>query len=74
MAPDDKKQVAKTADKPKKAFEATYTVEELVQAADEFKTSKVVVRAALTKAGKTSYTMREASLLVDKLKNKEVKA
>lgn len=74
MAPDEKKQVVKTAEKPKKAFEATYTVDELVKAADDFKTSKVVVRAALTKAGKASYTMREASQLVEKMKNKEVKA
>lgn len=61
--------------KAAKSFVATYTVPELVEAASsEFGTSSVIVRAALKKAGKKTYTMREAKQLVEKMKNKEVKA
>lgn len=59
---------------PKK-YEPTYTIPELVQAAKaEFKTTTVVVSAALTKAGKNAYTLEEAKQIIDKMKNKEVKA
>lgn len=63
------------AKETKKVFEATYTIPELVEAAkSEFNTTSIVVRAALAKAGKESYTMREAKQLVERFKNKEVKA
>ena len=58
----------------KKAFEATYTVKELIDAAQNLGTSKIVVRAALTKAGKDEYTMKEATNLIERMKNKEVRA
>lgn len=78
MANEGKKQEAKTA-KPAKDFEATYTVEELVAAATNLGTTKVVVRAALTQAGKDTYTMSEAMELINRMKtkktsNKEVRA
>ena len=64
----DKKQEAPviTAPKqPQKKYEATYTIPELVAAAaTEFKTSTIIVRAALTKAGKESYTLREANQII----------
>ena len=60
--------------KSTKEYEATYTVEELVQSAVNLGTTKTVVRAALTQGGKESYTMNEATKLIDKMKNKEVKA
>ena len=60
---------------PQKEYEATYTIPELLAAAaTEFKTTTVIVRAALTKAGKSAYTLKEAKELIDKMKNKEVKA
>ena len=61
--------------KKEKPFEATYTIPELVNASkSEFNTSSIVVRAALTKAGKEMYTMKEAKQLVERMKKKEVKA
>lgn len=71
MASDDVKQ-----EKPKKAStEAKYTIAELVgAAASEFGTTTVVVRAALKKGGKQSYTLKEAKQLIHRMKNKEVKA
>ena len=61
--------------KPAPAFEATYTIPELLEAAaTEFKTNRVVVRAALNKAGKETYTMNEAKRIINEMKNKEVKA
>lgn len=62
------------AKSPKKIFNPTYTIDELVAAAAEFETSSVVVRAALTKEGKTSYTKVEATRLIRRMKNKEVSA
>lgn len=59
---------------PKKEFEATYTIAELVDSAANFKTNRVVVRAALAKGGKSAYTLKEAKQLIEKMKNKEVKA
>ena len=59
----------------KKTFETTYTVPELVAAATtEFETSTIVVKAALTKGGKESYTMKEAKHLIERMKKKEVRA
>lgn len=72
MEPEKKAVEVKKPQKP--VFEATYTIAELVDASAEFKTNRVVVRAALTKAGKDAYTMREARQLIEKMKNKEVKA
>ena len=69
--------MASTTKKQQEAvkFEATYTIEELVDAAKtEFHTNSIVVRAALTTAGKTTYTMKEARELINRMKNKEVKA
>ena len=60
--------------KPTKAYEATYTVDELTAASSRFGTSRVTVRAALTKGGKESYTMAEAKQHVERMKNKEVRA
>ena len=60
--------------KPAKEYEATYTVEELVQSANNLGTTKTVVRAALTQGKKESYTINEAKNLINKMKNKEVKA
>lgn len=60
--------------KPQKAFEATYTVDELLTASGAFGASRVIVLAALTKGGKESYTMEEAKQLVERMKNKEVRA
>lgn len=59
---------------PKKEYEATYTIAELVDAHAEFKTTRVVVRAALSKAGKEAYTLKEAKQLIERMKNKEVRA
>ena len=71
---EEKKEVTK-AKETKKAYEATYTISELANAAkSEFNTTSIVVTAALTKAGKETYTMREAKQLVERFKNKEVKA
>lgn len=61
-----------TASAPKKEFEATYTIAELLGV--DFGTSSVIVRAALKKGGKESYTMNEAKTLINTMKNKEVKA
>lgn len=68
------KEVKKEIPTPKKEFEATYTLAELVDAAADFGTTRIVVRAALTKAGKDAYTLKEAKNLIDKLKNREVRA
>lgn len=58
-----------------KAYEATYTIPELLTAAEaEFKTTTIVVRAALTKAGKRAYTLKEAKQIIDAMMKKEVKA
>ena len=57
-----------------KTFEATYTIPELVDASSQFGTNRVVVRAALSKAGKEAYTMKEAKQLIEEMKNKEVRA
>lgn len=70
-----KPEVKKDLTPVKKPFEATYTIPELVNAAKtEFKTSRIVVRAALTKAGKEMYTMKEAKFIIERMKKKEVKA
>lgn len=61
-------------EKIQKAYEATYTIAELVEASSQFGTNRVVVRAALSKAGKEAYTMKEAKQLIEKMKNKEVRA
>ena len=56
-------------------YEPTYTIPELVAAAKtEFKTTTVVVSAALTRAGKNAYTLEEATQIINKMKTKEVKA
>lgn len=58
-----------------KAYVPTYTIPELlVASATEFNTNKVVVRAALTKAGKNAYTLEEAKQIIEKMKYKEVNA
>lgn len=74
MSVNEEKQEAKTT-KAQKVFEPQYTVEELVSAAkSEFDTTSIVVRAALEKAGKKSYTIREAKQLIERMKKKEVRA
>lgn len=65
----------KTSVKETKTFEASYTIPELVEAAkSEFNASSVLVRAALTKEGKKSYTLKEAKEVIERMKKKEVKA
>ena len=79
MANDVEKAKEIKAEKPekpqitKKAYEATYTIAELVDASAKFQTNRSVVRAALSKAGKKAYTMREATQLIERMKNKEVR-
>ena len=69
---------AKTSTKqaePKKepVYVEKYTVNELAEAAKTaFKTDKVIVLAALTAAGKDSYSMDEATRIVTNFRNKEV--
>ena len=68
MASTEKKQVAKK-------YEPTYSIPELLEAAKtEFKTTTVVVSAALSKAGKNAYTLEEAKQIINQMKTKEVKA
>lgn len=62
----------KSVAKPK--YEPTYTVQELVDASADFNTTSIVVRAALNKGGKETYTMKEAKQLIERMKNKEVRA
>ena len=72
MASTERKQ---GTNKTAKKYEPTYTVPELLAGAKtEFNTTTVVVRAALTKAGKDAYTLEEAKQIINKMKNKEVKA
>ena len=64
-----------TAKKTEPVYESKYGLEELATAAKEaFNTRPLIVRAALKQAGKTEYTMTEATKIVEKFKNKEVKA
>ena len=71
---EEKKETTK-AKEPTKVYEAKYTISELAKAAkSEFDTTSIVVTAALTKAGKEAYTMKEAKQLVERFKHKEVKA
>lgn len=56
------------------AYETKYTIEELAEAAHAFDTVAIIVRAALKTAGKSEYTMAEATDIIKKFKNKEVKA
>ena len=58
---------------PKKGFEATYTIAELMDACDSFKTTRVVVKAALAKAGKEAYTLKDAKEIIDRFKSKKTK-
>lgn len=77
MATTDKKQKPNQEVKvpeAQKAYEATYTIEELVDASATFKTNRTVVRAALSQAGKEAYTMKEATQIIEKMKTKEVRA
>lgn len=67
-----KQEVKQTA--TKKVYEPTYTVKELMEAHKEFETNSIVVRAALTKGGKDTYTKKEASQLIERMKKKEVKS
>ena len=54
-------------------YETKYGIEELAKAAKEaFGTHPLVARAAMKQAGKTEYTMAEATEIVGKFKNKEV--
>lgn len=73
---DVKKEVPKQevkAENPKKAFEATYTIAELMEVCAYFKTTRVVVKAALAKAGKEAYTLKEAKEIIDRFKSKKTK-
>ena len=56
------------------AYETKYAIEELADAAHAFDTVPIIVRAALKTAGKNEYTMAEATDIIAKFKNKEVKA
>ena len=68
-----KQDVKQTANQ-KKVYEPTYTIAELMEASKEFETNSIVVRAALTKGGKETYTKKEASQLIERMKKKEVKS
>ena len=71
--PETKKPEVK-AEKAAPVFEAKYTMAELLDAAKNLGTNRVVVRAALTSAKKDAYTMNEAKQLIDRFKHKEVNA
>lgn len=74
MAADAEKKETKAV-KKESVYEATYTIPELLKAAEtEFETTSVVVRAALKQAGKKSYTLNEAKKLIERMKHKEVRA
>lgn len=71
----DKKETKTEVQAVKAPYESKYGIDELAAAAKTaFDTSAIMVRAALKTAGKTEYTMAEAKTIVDKFKNKEVKA
>lgn len=56
----------------KKAYEPTYSVEELaIGAKAQFNTEKIIVRAALKETGKDTFTLKEAEKIITKFKNKE---
>ena len=54
-------------------YVSKYTIEELAEASHAFATNKVIVLAALKSAGKESYSMEEATRIVEAFKSKEVK-
>lgn len=73
----DEKKIPKSEVKveiPKKEFESTYTIAELMDASEYFKTTRIVVKAALSRAGKEAYTLNEAKRIIETMKNKEVRA
>ena len=58
----------------KKAVEPVYTVDEFAKAPKELgEYSADIVRAALLKGGKESYTIEEAKTIVKKFSEKEVR-
>ncbi len=57
----------------KQEYVSKYTISELAEAAHAFGTDKIIVFAALKKAGQESYTMEEAEKIITKFKTKEVK-
>ena len=64
-----------TAKKTETNYESKYGIDELANASREaFGTRALIVRAALKQGGKEEYTMAEATKIVEKFKNKEVKA
>lgn len=77
MSPQEPKKATgtqKVTEPKKEPYIAKYTIEELAaEAKGAFGTHKVVVQAALKKAGKDSYSMQEATSIVNKFKSKEVK-
>lgn len=73
MAKNDTKAPVDTQE-VKKTSSPTYTVAEFTAAPKTLGVnSPDIVKAALSKAGKTSYTVEEAKKLVNEFKNKEVK-
>jgi hypothetical protein len=55
------------------AAESVYTAAELADNHKAFQTSKEIVVVALRLAGKQTATFKEAKIIIDKFKNKEVK-
>lgn len=53
--------------------ESIYTAAELADNHKAFQTSKEIVVVALRLAGKKTATFKEAKIIIDKFKNKEVK-
>ena len=52
---------------------SVYSAEELAENHKVFKTSREIVEVALRVAGKKTATMAEATAIIEKFKNKEVK-
>lgn len=58
---------------PVRKAESVYPAEELVKNHQVFKTSRAIVEIALRLAGKKTATLTEATEIINKFKNKEVK-
>lgn len=65
--------IEKVTEPKKEPYSPKYSILDLVDNAREaFKTDKIIVLAALKKAGKREYTMQEATSIIEKFKKEEV--
>lgn len=64
---------APAAEKVNAVSESVYSAVELAKNHKVFKTSREIVEVALRMAGKQTATMAEATEIIEKFKNKEVK-